>query len=328
MNWIRPTLRRRLPAESPSVASLVSVLAGLAALLAVASLPAPVSARTHLSGVRDPAPPASVAPRNQREPSVVGTDNRALVGDTTVFPYSAIAAIEVYDDIGQLTETCTAAFVGPDAVLTAGHCLWDPETGHWASHVRVIPGKDGPLEPFGSQFATDWWAPDAFIASGGASNDDWGLIRLPDGHLAADAHWLPIAALSDAQLGADTFTPAVAGYPSDIGEGTMWLDSAPGLAIIDPALLWYAIDTGPGESGAPIWSSDRASPAFAQVAGIHTWAPDLPGGPNNGVRITSAVIADLREACRQIRCTLDVADPTEPSPARTYRAIGPFIARD
>lgn len=330
MDALRPALRRWLLRELPSIAGLVASVGALSAVLVVGG-DSDAAAHAQSRGYRfhDARPFVAPAPRPVVESSVIGSDGRARVTDTTAFPFSAITAIEAYDDDGQLTETCSGAFVGPDAVLTAGHCLWDPESGRWAIHLRVVPGKDGPVEPFGSQFATDWWVPDAFIDADGDSGQDWGLIRLPDDHLARQAHWLALAILSDGELSSPGFTPTITGYPTDLGDGTMWRDSADGWAAIGAGILTYAIDTGPGESGAPIWSSAPGSADFARVVAIHTWASEQRDEPNSGVRITTSVIADLREACRQLVCTLDVGPPyiTEGGTARPFRAFGPAIAR-
>ncbi len=330
MDVFRRALRCRLVRELLLVTPSAVLLAVLMALPIAAGhadarpLPELQRDRSRVTG-----PMSGRAGEGAMEPSVIGGDDRTRVTATTLFPYSAIAAIEAYDDDGQLVETCSGAFVGPNAVLTAGHCLWSPVTRAWAMHVRVVPAKDGAIEPFGSQFATDWWVPDAFIDADGDSDQDWGLIRLPDDHLARDAHWLALRVFTDDQLEAPGFAPEIAGYPTDLGDGTMWRDSAAGWAAIGADTLAYAIDTGPGESGAPVWSSNAASPGYAQVAGIHTWASEQPGQPNSGVRITNTVIADLREACRQLACTIEVATGAPGgSPAPRFRVVAPGIARD
>src|SRR5690348_15332238 len=93
--------------------------------------------------------------------SVIGEDDRTRVTETTAFPYSGVVELEILDDDMALAATCTGTRVGPDAVLTAAHCLY--RDGAWSRHVRVVPGKDGAAEPLGSVLATDWWVPDAYI---------------------------------------------------------------------------------------------------------------------------------------------------------------------
>ncbi len=267
-----------------------------------------------------------------REPSIIGDDNRTRVTDTSAFPYSAIARVEAIDDAGQLAEVCSGALVGPDAVLTAGHCLWNPESGAWAKHIRVVPGKDGTSEPFGAAFATDWWVPDGFIATGGNADFDWGLIRLPDDRLGRAARWFAMSVLDDDALAAGGFAPAIAGYPADEPEGTMWVAATSGFASIEPFTLWYDIDTEAGESGAAIWSSNPAAPSFGRVVGIHTRGATGSPALNSGSRVDQQLVDDLLAACGELRCTVDVAaapsGPARPAGGHPYGAVGPAIARD
>lgn len=265
------------------------------------------------------------------QPSIIGSDDRWQVTNTTAFPFRAITRIEIVTDDGQVEETCSGAFIGPDAVLTAGHCLWDPGTGAWSPHVRVVPALSGNVEPFGSQFATDWWVPDGFL-QGGNPDYDWGLVRLPDQRLATQAHWLPVAVLDDATLASPVLLPAIAGYPSDQLDGTMWTASAAALASVQPSELWYAIDTEAGESGAAIWIANPASPRYGQVVGIHTHGASEPAGLNSGSRMSQALLDDLLQACRELICTIDVAGPGQggnslAGSVTPFRAIAP-VARD
>lgn len=280
------------------------------------------------NGAAEPGP----APQPHREASIIGGDDRHQVLDTTVLPYSAIALVEALDDNYELTELCTGALVGPDAVLTAAHCLWDPENERWARHVRVTPGKNGIAAPFGSAFATDWWVPDAFVDSGGDPDFDFGLLRLADGHLGQNAGWLTLTVLDDAQLADPAFTPAIAGYPADRPEDTMWAAEAARLATVDLFVLWYQVDTEAGESGAPIWSARPGSPLYGRVVGIHTHGSGGPGGLNSGARLDSEMLDDLVAACAEIHCTLEVAPPlassTGPSGRPPYGVVGPQLARD
>ncbi len=43
---------------------------------------------------------------------------------------------------------CSSALIGPDAVVTAGHCVHSK--GSWALNVTFSPGADGPARPYGT----------------------------------------------------------------------------------------------------------------------------------------------------------------------------------
>lgn len=65
-------------------------------------------------------------------------DERMVVEDTTSYPYSVVGLLRLNLDTSSPT-WCTAALVGPHHVLTAAHCVINPETGvHNASEVLPI----------------------------------------------------------------------------------------------------------------------------------------------------------------------------------------------
>lgn len=277
--------------------------------------------------------------------SVIGADERIPIPDTTIFPFSAIAYLELYNEANELFAVCSGTFIGPDALLTAGHCLWDSANGVWnAKRIRVVPGKDEAFEPFGSQFATDWWVPDGFLDTAGSVDFDWGLVRLPDDRLTLDTSWLPVAVLGTASLQSAVFTPAIVGYPVDKPAQTMWGHSRRAFEAVDAYRLFYDIDTSAGQSGSAIWSLSREG-TLGYVVGIHTQGSGGVGA-NSGSRIDRELLEDLRAGCRVMGCTIDsivegesvppvpTAQPTAtpkpsiPSAPRPYRASVPALARD
>ena len=176
-----------------------------------------------------------------RAQAVLGSDERERITETSVYPFSTIAFLELEDAAGEVFGSCTGTFIGPDALLTAGHCLWDADFGDWgATHIRVVPAKDGDFEPFGSQYASDWWVPD-FYAVSGSSEWDWGVIKLPNDLLSLDTGWLSVAVASTEVLEAPEFFPAIVGYPGDQDYGTMWGHVLPGFTFVDP----FELDAAP-----------------------------------------------------------------------------------
>jgi glutamyl endopeptidase len=82
----------------------------------------------------DPEVAPALVPGDGSIESVIGTDNRYRITNTTSYPYRAITHIT--SSIGG----CTGWLIDPDTVVTAGHCL---HNGSWASNVRVYPGRNG-----------------------------------------------------------------------------------------------------------------------------------------------------------------------------------------
>jgi len=261
-----------------------------------------------------------------RAQTVLGQDERTRIGDTTAYPFSAIAFVELLDAGGKAFGSCTGTFIGPDAVLTAGHCLWNSGSGRWqAEGYRIVPGKNGDSEPFGSALAANWWVPDGYAATG-LVEWDWGVLVLADDAPGNAAGWMQIAILRDSTLRAADFNPAIAGYPADKERGTMWGHSRAMFELVEAFRLFYEIDTASGQSGAAIWSLGDGQHA-GQVVGIHTQGT-AGGALNSGSRIDEELLADLLAGCAAIGCTIDYAIEEAPPGSMPPRAHLPALARE
>ncbi|MEO8538570.1 MAG: hypothetical protein ABI577_02435 [bacterium] len=262
--------------------------------------------------------------------SVIGGDERVRITNTAAFPFSTIAYIELEDRDHDVIGSCTATFIGPDVLLTAGHCLWDFESDDWEEEfIRVIPAKNGKAEPFGYEYAADWWVPDPYVDTG-ADVWDWGLVKLPDADLSFYTGWLTMAVLDTDVLAEPDFQPVIVGYPGDKATGTMWGLIRPAFLEVDDFTLYYDIDTAPGQSGSAIWSAQQG-PNLGKIVGIHAQG----GSVNSGSRIDQELLDNVLEGCRVMECTIaldeegPVPEPVpEPEPALTFHSYSVAIARD
>ena len=80
-----------------------------------------------------------------------GSDDRIQIGNTKVYPFTAIGYLESKDVKGNY-ESCSATLIGPSTVLTAAHCLYNHDAGGWQEDMFFVPGLNGSTAddaPFG-----------------------------------------------------------------------------------------------------------------------------------------------------------------------------------
>jgi V8-like Glu-specific endopeptidase len=248
-----------------------------------------------------PGAPSPDAPRTVGERSVIGADERLQITDTTVYPWRAIAYLALYDTEGNEVSGCSGTFVGPNVLLTAAHCLWDPKSGFTAD-IAVVPGRDAGFFPYGFVWADTWVVPNGYIDSGASdSNYDYGLVKLADGTLGQTVGWFVVSHLLTGTLNRPDFTPAIAGYPGDKPEGTMWAGLKEQFSFVDSQFLDYTIDTFGGQSGSAVFSADTDSPFLGHIAGVHILGGETA---NTGRRANMELFLSIYDMCVEFECSL------------------------
>ena len=103
-------------------------------------------------------------PDAARAAAVIGADTRRRIRRTEAFPFRLICALEISGPSGGGL-IGTGWYVGRRTLITAGHCVYDPDAiGGWATEIVVTPGRDGDRRPFGSQAATRFSAHEKWIS--------------------------------------------------------------------------------------------------------------------------------------------------------------------
>ncbi|GAB4329366.1 MAG: hypothetical protein Kow0010_13700 [Dehalococcoidia bacterium] len=308
---------------------------------------------THEAGSPPPVRAGSVSPNDGRVTGqiVIGSDDRIRVVDTSIYPWRAIAFLELYDAFDQYVGSCTGTFIGPDAILTAAHCLYSADDG-WIESIAVVPGKDGDFEPYGFEWAANWWVPDMWIDSNGDSLWDWGVIKMPSWDMGLTVGWFSVGLLTTETLGQPDIMPAIFGFPGDADPpDTMWGFAAEAFVDVSDFDLYYDIDTAAGQSGSAIFLLH--DDFLGLIVGIHTTglSEGGQGVMNRGSRIDQELLDDILLGCSEMDCEIDylveepAAQPTAtatatptatptvtptviPDEDRPFRVVAPLLSRE
>lgn len=234
---------------------------------------------------------------------VIRRDTRVLVRNTTAIPFRFICHLECN---GRAWGAGT--LIGTRTVLTAGHCL----DGQSPSRMRIIPGRNGTLEPLPATLAAAFRIAPAYRA---VTSTDYGIIHLRDPigsnvgfwsrtyqRRAGDESGTSISA-GPLPLRAGVLRVNLSGYPGDksitIGRpprriiGTQQFRAYDRSVQLRDGMLHYLNDTFPGHSGSPVWVRRHPSMGGRVLIAIHVGGddPSIPGRANRAVKITPAILS-------------------------------------
>lgn len=217
--------------------------------------------------------------------SVCGHDGRVRISPATRTPWRwNCQLILTMADGGR--SRCTGFFIGPRAVMTAGHCLYSHARGGWARSIEVIPGNDRTSRPFGFQVATSFRSVVGWVSNQDPKYD-YGCIILPNRTLANRVGYFGFAAMPSSTLNGLIVNNA--GYAGDKPFGTLWYNAG-AITHVTARRLYYMIDTFGGHSGSPVWWLTRRNDRWMRyVVGVHGYG----GCPNKAVRIVRPVFDNM-----------------------------------
>lgn len=214
--------------------------------------------------------------------TIIGDDERQRVDPTTTFPARATVLITFSGG------RCSGWLIGPDLVVTAGHCVHPGPLGqHFYRDVVVYPGRNGSASPYGSCTARRLYASQGWIDTGD-DRFDYGAVKL-NCRIGNTTGWFGLYHTPDTLTGATTI---ITGYPGD-KPLTQWR-TTDRVRLSLMRRLFYRNDTIGGMSGSPVYSKRPGCGVCAVAVHAYGTYGDPPSSRNNhGTRITQKVFDNL-----------------------------------
>lgn len=204
---------------------------------------------------RRPTPQSGPIDLHQASVSTLGIE----AVNSTEYPDRVNGAI--FGKSGGVDFECSGSVVvapNESTVVTAGHCVYDPESDRWSSDVVFIPGYREGEAPFGIWEAETLYSSEGWIESARDglpySAYDFGMLKLKRKHEYVEEQ-LGAFGIAFNQPQHQTYTEyGYPGEPSPYDGEKLWTLTSPLVGLdrtYSPPTLELSSDFGPGTSGGP-----------------------------------------------------------------------------
>lgn len=234
---------------------------------------------------------------------VIGKDDRQLINDTSLAPFSGCAQLDIVAANGRGyvgSAAIVAITANASILLTAAHCVYFHDNGGAARTVKISPGRDVDTFPFGSFTVNPRENIGMFVVPPGwtenrAREDDWAIIVAPHQFKSISGetpHVFEFKAFSDSEMSEQV--GQVSGYPVDLNnllmDSTRQFYHADDVERLAERVITYLLDTTGGQSGSPFWFYDDQT-GKRIIGGVHTMGDSFSG--NSATRITPEIANQL-----------------------------------
>ncbi len=201
----------------------------------------------------------------------------SFVGDQNLnYPYSSVVYIEATFPSGK-SFTGSGAVIGENDVLTASHVIYSDINGGLAQEIEVYPAREGSSMPFGSYqgACVNYFEVDQDndgLSNRAESEHDLAVVGFETA-FGNDTGWFGL------ESGQSSGSYNLTGYPVENGDvPNLWMTNEYGYVTENPdfdVFDFQSIDSFPGNSGGPLWSTGEEGPSIAGISSTSDWAVDI-----------------------------------------------------